>query len=131
MSSEIKEIAIKSEPGGMAAGTGSYTLKVQLNRSIPIILPMHGLKIKCTYQGVKKQCDKCYEYHRINQEESRSKNTCEKKTLEQYIAIFKDNNPQIPVSMINCWSDEDEFGDEEDNSDDFPERSNNTDEDLV
>ena len=33
--------------------------------------------------------------------------TCEKKTFEEYIKMFKENNPKIPSSMMNLTTDED------------------------
>ena len=57
--SEIKEVATQNEQGGSPVGTGSYTLKVKLKTAIPHILPINGLRVKCTYSGVKKQCKNC------------------------------------------------------------------------
>ena len=54
ITSELEEIATTRGSGRVTIGTGSYILKVRLNRLIPNIIPMHGLKIKCFYQGVKK-----------------------------------------------------------------------------
>ena len=59
--SELEEIATTGDTDGPTIGTGSYTLKMKLNRLIPNVLPMHGLKVKCSYQGVKKQCSNCYD----------------------------------------------------------------------
>ena len=53
--SELEELAIPGDTDETLVGTGSYTIKIKLNRLIPNILPMRGLKIKCSYQGVKKQ----------------------------------------------------------------------------
>ena len=48
---EFEEVAASSQCGGTQVGAGSY--KFKLNRLIPHIMPMHGLKIKCTYNGAK------------------------------------------------------------------------------
>ena len=92
-SSKFGEVAIPRDSCGMTDGTGPYILKVKQNRFIPNIIAMHGLKIKCSFQGVKKQCCDCYEYHMHEQEESKSNNMCEKKTLNQNIAIYMQRNP--------------------------------------
>ena len=103
ITSGLEEIAITRESDGKTLGTGSYLIKVRLTRLIPNIIPMHGLKIKCSYQGVKKQCSNCYEYHRNTNEKTK---TCEKKTFEEYIRLFEENNPNIPRSMMNLTNDE-------------------------
>jgi hypothetical protein len=100
----LEEIATTRESDGKTQGTGSYLLKVRLARMIPNIIPMYGLKIKCSYPGVKKQCGNCFEYHGNMKEKTK---TCEKKTFEEYIKIFKENNPKIPTSMMNLTTDED------------------------
>ena len=51
--SEIKEVAIPGDQEGSLVGTGSYKVQVKLNRSIPHILPINGLKVKFSYNGVK------------------------------------------------------------------------------
>ena len=53
----------------------SYILNVKLKRAIPHILPIHGLRVKCAYNGVKRQCKIFYEY--LN-ERSTGKNTNKK-----------------------------------------------------
>ena len=61
--SEIEEIATEDKEGERLFGTGSYIVKIKLNRLIPHIIPVHGLIVKCTYSGVKTQCKNCYGYH--------------------------------------------------------------------
>ena len=57
-------------------GTGLHTVKVNLTRSIPHIVPFHGVKVKYTYNGVKKRWKNCYEYHLAKRtEEKTSKRT--------------------------------------------------------
>ena len=100
--SEIEEIATEDKEGERLFETGSYIVKIKLNRLIPHIIPVHGLMVKCTYSGVKTQCRNCYGYHpaKMTKERSQKKtNTCEKKTFDQYIAEFKENNPHFPVNM--------------------------------
>ena len=41
--------------------TGIYSAKIQLNKSIPQLIPMHSKKIKIYHKGIKKQCVNCYE----------------------------------------------------------------------
>ena len=101
--SEIEEVAIPSEQEGGLVGTGSYSVQVKLNRLIPHILPINGLKVKFSYNGVKKQCKNCYEYHRVSKAVNQAiKKTysCEKKTYDQYVEIFKENNPHILKSIM-------------------------------
>ena len=47
--SELEEIKISGDTDGSLVGTGSYIVKVKLKRLIPNVLPMHGLKVKCSY----------------------------------------------------------------------------------
>ena len=61
--SDIEELAAPGGCDGEPVGMGSYMVKVRMKNSIPHILPIGGLKVKCTYIGVKKQCKNCYEYH--------------------------------------------------------------------
>ena len=86
--SEIEEIATQDKEGEHFFGTGSYIVKIKLNRLIPHIIPVHGLKVKCTDSGMKTQCRNCYGYHpaKMTEEHPQKKtNTCEKKTFDQYI----------------------------------------------
>ena len=54
LKSEIEEVALPGEHEGDPVGKGSYTVIVFLKKLIPHILPIHGLKVKCRYNGVKK-----------------------------------------------------------------------------
>ena len=79
--SDNDEIALPGESEEDAVGTGSYTVKVKMKRSIPSFLPIGGLRVKFAYNGVKKQCKNCYEYHRSRKSErneSKPNYTCEK-----------------------------------------------------
>ena len=64
--SEIKEEAKINEEN--MTGTGSYVFSLKLNRLIPKFIPMHGLRVKASYLGVKKQCSNCYGYHKNKSE---------------------------------------------------------------
>ena len=111
--SEIEEIATQDKEGERLFGTGSYIVKIKLNRLIPHIIPVHGLMVKCTYSGVKTQCRNCYGYHPAKMTEERSQkktNTCEKKTFDQYIAEY--------VNMIDYWDGDDESEGEADDKED-------------
>ena len=74
--SEIKEVAIPGDKEEGPVGTGSYMVQVKLNRS-------NGLKVKFTYNGVKKQCKNCYLYHkerRTGDQTNKKTYSCEKRT---------------------------------------------------
>ena len=101
--SDLEEIAISGSTEA-PVGTGSYTLKVKLNRLIPNVLPMQGLKIKCSYQGVKKQCSNCYGYHRLEGKNLSKQFSCEKTTFEEYKEKFKADNSGIPLTMLGIAS---------------------------
>ena len=79
------ELAAPGVLDGEPVGTGSYMVKVKLKNSLPHILLIGGLKVKCTYIGVKKQCKNCCEYHtsKRTEKESRKRSyTCEKKDIQ-------------------------------------------------
>ena len=123
--SELEEIAI-SGPTETPVGTGSYTIKVRLNRLIPNVLPMQGLKIKCSCQGVKKQCSNCYGYHRPEGKNLRKQFNCEGTTFEEYKEKFKADNPNIPLTMLGIASEADISTEDYDNSEgDECEEENN------
>ena len=67
------ELAAPGVLDGEPVETGSYIVKVKLKNSIPHILPIGGLKVKCTYIEVKKQCKNCYEYHTSKRSEKESR----------------------------------------------------------
>ena len=80
--SDFVELATPGVLDGEPVGKGSYMVRVKLKNSIPHIRPIGGLKVKCTYIGVKKQCKNCYEYHtsKSTEKESRKRSyTCEKR----------------------------------------------------
>ena len=100
--SELEEIATAGDTDGPPIGTGSYTLKMKLNRLIPNVLPMHGLKVKCSYQGVKKQCGNCYDYHKPEKEFK-----CANKSFNEYKETFTKNNHDIPLRMLGLAIEDD------------------------
>ena len=68
--------------------------------------------MKCTYSGVKKQCKNCYEYHKsrkTEKETSKLSYTCEKKTYEQYVEIFAEQNPRILKSIADYQNQSDDY----------------------
>ena len=124
--SELEEITISGKNSAAPVGTGSYTLKVRLNRLIPNVLPMQGLKIKCSYQGVKKQCSNCYGYHKPGGKNSNSNKLfrCKKTTFEEYIEIFKVDNPGVPPRMMGITLEDESTWDEENIEEDENEGEN-------
>lgn len=92
--------------------TGSYALKVRLKRLIPNVVPLQGLNVKCSYQGVKKQCSNCYKYRKYVMHETKKHYSCTMKTFKEYIQNFKDNNPKIPLTMMGLPSEYNNTGDE-------------------
>ena len=113
--SELEEIAITGDTDGSLVGTGSYTVKVKLRRLIPNVIPMQGLKVKCSYQGVKKQCSNCYDYHKLRKDKTVKRFECTKTTFQEYKETFKVNNPGIPLRMMGMAAEEDDI-DEDNNS---------------
>ena len=41
--------------------TGIYSVKINLKKQIPQLIPMHGKKIKIYHKGIQKQCMNCFE----------------------------------------------------------------------
>jgi hypothetical protein len=124
--SEIKEVAIPGDKEEGPVGTGSYMVQVKLNRSIPHILPINGLKVKFTYNGVKKQCKNCYEYHkerRTGDQTNKKTYSCEKRTYDQYVEIFKENNPRIMKSIMEHRN-EVASGESDESTDDYNDDEN-------
>ena len=87
----------------LAKGTGNYLVKIRLARSIPSIVPMFGLKIRVSYDGMKKMCERCYGYHRRNA----TSTECKKSDFENYKQRFQEDNPWIPHEMTNFFVSED------------------------
>ena len=114
---------------------GSYTIKVYLKKKmIPHILSMHILKVKCTYNGVRKQCKNRYEYHREKRtEETTNKKiyTCEKRTFDQYVKIFKENNPQVLKSILEYQNEQHKSEGDIESNNDFTQEINDTKDDDV
>ena len=115
MKSEIEEVALPNEEGGAPIGTGSYTVKVRLRKSVPNILPIQGLKVKFNYNGVKKQCPNCYEYHVVKREKKAKTKTftCEHRSYDQYVELFKENNPLIVNSIREHQNERERLADDE------------------
>ncbi len=47
------------DPRMIAKCTGNFLVKIRLAKNIPGVLPMFGLKITVSYQGIKKMCNRC------------------------------------------------------------------------
>ena len=123
--SELEELAIPGDNDGTPVGTGSYTIKMKLNRLIPNVLPMQGLKIKCSYQGVKKQCGNCYGYHRQEENHTKRKYNCTKTTFQEYKETFKENNPGIKLRMMGLDDEEDSINEDYSSETNDFDRENN------
>ena len=76
----MEEVAIVTPNGEL--GTGTYMMKIKLDRDIPNIIPMYGLKIKVSHKGTKKQCTKCFDCHKMNVK-------CARKPFQPYIVQGK------------------------------------------
>ena len=86
---EMEEVAMVTPDGEF--GTGTYLVKIKLDRTVPNIVPMYGLLIKVSHKKTKKQCSKCFGYHK-------SSIKCERKQFTQYIDKFvKKYAPSFPV----------------------------------
>ena len=59
--SDMEEVAMATPDGEL--GTGTYVMKIKLDREIPNIIPMYGLQIKVSHKRSKKQCTKCFDCH--------------------------------------------------------------------
>ena len=95
-------------------------IKMMLNRLIPNLLPMHGLKIKCSYQGVKKQCSNCYGYHKPEENYIKKHYKCMKTTFREYKETFKENNLGMPLKMTGlATKDESNVDDNNSKMDDY------------
>ena len=92
VSEKLEEEALVT-PKGEQIGTGNYLLHITLNKSIPNILPIYGLKITVSYDSIKKQCKTCFSYHK-------KESKCEKKSFKSYIDEFKElHNPCFPLDI--------------------------------
>ena len=71
--------------------------------------------MKFNYNGVKKQCPNCYEYHVAKKEKKTKKitYTCENKSYDQYVELFKENNPQVVNSIKEHQIERERLADDE------------------
>ena len=61
----------------------------------------------------------------IDKETGRMCYTCEKKTYNQYVEMFKENNPRIIQSIANYWNQhKEEYGEDKAGNRGFTEESN-------
>jgi hypothetical protein len=83
------------EQDGTFMGTGGYIINIDLSQRLPNWLPMFGQKIKLTYNGISKACDRCFRLHN-------SELNCAKMSWEQYTVQFKTDNPEINEETFDC-----------------------------
>ena len=137
---DVEEEAIILNEGSdeeVTMGTGVYLVQARLDRLIPNVLPIQQKKVKVWYQGVKRQCNCCYGYHK-------KETVCLEKSFDEYTREFNENNANILAKMFESKSFESytkEFkannltlpdhmfkhGDKEDEEDDSTENTKNTD----
>ena len=77
--------------------TGTYSIKMRLNRDIPQLLPMWGKRIRVYHRGVQKLCNNCYGPH--------PRRNCKsaKVPWTQYVLKFMEKNPEIPSHLYGRW----------------------------
>ena len=93
---EVEKEAIILNEGSddkVTMGTGVYLVPARLDRLVPNLLPIQGKRIKVWYQGVKRQCNQCYGYHK-------TETLCLEKSFDEYMDEFKANNPNIPAELF-------------------------------
>jgi hypothetical protein len=73
--------------------TGTYAVKVKLTKKLPQLLPVMGKRISISYPGVQRLCTNCFGNH--------GRQSCQSKKVKwhQYIARFKEQNPDFPVTL--------------------------------
>ena len=70
-----------------------------LHQKIPEWLPLDGLRVRVQHPGMQKLCNGCYGNH------LRRDCTSQKVSWNDYIGIFKNENPDIPESFYGKWAD--------------------------
>ena len=86
---KTEEVAMITPDGEF--GTGSYQIKIKLVRPVPNIVPMYGPLVKVSPKKTKKQCPKCFGYHKPSTK-------CERNFFTLYINEFLDKfAPSFPV----------------------------------
>ena len=81
---DVEEEAIILNEGSdeeVTMGTGVYLVQARLDRLIPNVLPIQQKKVKVWYQGVKRQCNCCYGYHK-------KETVCLEKSFDEYTREF-------------------------------------------
>ena len=79
--------------------TGIYTVRMNLHQKIPEWLPLDGLRVRVQHQGMQKLCNGCYGHH------IRKDCSSDKISWHDYVGIFMQENPDIPLDFYGKWSD--------------------------
>jgi hypothetical protein len=66
----------------------------RLEKRLTSLIPIYGLVVSMSHNGISKICRKCYRYHKRDM-------SCVKRHWQDYVAQFKTENPRIKVSMID------------------------------
>ena len=77
--------------------TGTYSVKVRLNKDLPQLAPIMGKRIKLYYKGIQKLCSNCFGPH--------PRHVCgSRKVLWlDYVNKFISDNPTIPMRAFGKW----------------------------
>ena len=77
--------------------TGTYSVKIQIKKPIPQLLPILGRRVKIHYPGVQRLCTKCFGKH--------PKQACQspKVTWSDYVRLFIGRNPDITKQLFGKW----------------------------
>ena len=74
-------------------GIETYSIKMNLTKNIPQLIPMFGKQIRIYYCGVSKLCSNCYDGHLPLHYRN------EKVLWINYMLRFMEENPNIPEEM--------------------------------
>ena len=78
-------------------GSGTFSIKMRLNRDIPQLLPMWGKRVRIYHRGVQKLCTNCYGAH------PRRNCRSEKVPWIDYVLYFMEKNPDLPKEIYGRW----------------------------
>ena len=81
-------------------GTCNLSVKMELKRHIPELLPMAGFKVRVHYGGIRKQCLNCYGWDHVKKE-------CKEQTSQwlEYVAGFIERHEKegFTIDMYGKW----------------------------